>query len=152
MGLPFAAPPSCRFAARWDLTQAQPWIASAGEAPAFPGPRWGSLPAPSAALRDHNGIRTSSLTSAHPTTTLLSGDSMSQLVVRKLEPAVVEALRRRAAAHGRSAEAEHREILRTALLIDSKAEAFKEWLLSMPNVGEDADFERPTDPPRDVDL
>ena len=41
---------------------------------------------------------------------------MAQLTVRKVEADVVGALRRRAAANGRSAEAEHREILRTTLL------------------------------------
>ncbi len=40
---------------------------------------------------------------------------MAQLIVRNLEEEVVEALKVRAAAHGRSAEAEHRQILRTAL-------------------------------------
>lgn len=73
-------------------------------------------------------------------------------IVRNLEPEVVAALQRRAAAHGRSAEAEHREILRQTLLIDAEAGAFKEWLLSMPDVGDDADFERATDLPRDVEL
>ena len=77
---------------------------------------------------------------------------MSQLIVRNLDPLVVEALRRRAAAHGRSAEAEHREILRQTLLVDAEASAFKDWLLSMPNVGDDADFERADDLPRDVEL
>lgn len=41
---------------------------------------------------------------------------MSQLTVRNVNEQVVQALKRRAAAHGRSAEAEHREILRAALL------------------------------------
>ena len=77
---------------------------------------------------------------------------MSQLIVRNLEPEVVQALQRRAADHGRSAEAEHREILRQALLIDTKADAFKAWVISMPNVGDDADFERGADLPREVDL
>ena len=40
---------------------------------------------------------------------------MATLTVRNLEDDVVRALRIRAAEHGRSAEAEHREILRTAL-------------------------------------
>ena len=40
---------------------------------------------------------------------------MRQLIVRNLDDAVVDALKARAAAHGRSAEAEHREILRHAL-------------------------------------
>ncbi len=38
-----------------------------------------------------------------------------QLTVRGLEPALVAALKRRAAEHGRSMEAEHREVLREAL-------------------------------------
>ena len=41
---------------------------------------------------------------------------MAQLTFRNLTREVVGALKRRAAAHGRSAEAEHREILRDALL------------------------------------
>lgn len=41
---------------------------------------------------------------------------MAQLTVRKVSDEVVGALKRRAAARGRSAEAEHRDILRTALL------------------------------------
>ncbi|HXZ16374.1 MAG TPA: hypothetical protein VEH77_10450 [Roseiarcus sp.] len=38
-----------------------------------------------------------------------------QLTVRGLDPALVAALKRRAAEHGRSMEAEHRELLREAL-------------------------------------
>lgn len=41
---------------------------------------------------------------------------MSQLTVRNVDEQVVRALKRRAASHGRSAEAEHREILRKVLL------------------------------------
>jgi plasmid stability protein len=40
---------------------------------------------------------------------------MPQLLVRDVPRDVVEALKRRAAGHGRSAEAEHRAILETAL-------------------------------------
>ncbi len=40
---------------------------------------------------------------------------MAQLLVRDVSADVVEALKRRAQAHGRSAEAEHRLILETAL-------------------------------------
>lgn len=40
---------------------------------------------------------------------------MATLTVRNLDDAVAQALRVRAAEHGRSAEAEHREILRAAL-------------------------------------
>jgi plasmid stability protein len=43
------------------------------------------------------------------------GVTMAQLLVRDVPPDVVEALKRRAAEHGRSAEAEHRLILEAAL-------------------------------------
>ena len=46
----------------------------------------------------------------------MEGKSMAQLTVRNVADSVVHALKRRAAAHGRSAEAEHREILRETLL------------------------------------
>ena len=39
---------------------------------------------------------------------------MAQLTVRNVDDRVIRALKRRAAEHGRSAEAEHREILRAA--------------------------------------
>lgn len=41
---------------------------------------------------------------------------MAQLTVRNVNDQVVRALKQRAATHGRSAEAEHRELLRKALL------------------------------------
>ena len=41
---------------------------------------------------------------------------MGQLTVRTVSARIVRALKQRAAGHGRSAEAEHREILREALL------------------------------------
>lgn len=69
----------------------------------------------------------------------------SQLLVRNLDEEIVARLRRRAADHGRSAEAEHREILRAALVPHSGASALKQLLLAMPNVGDDSDFERPRD-------
>lgn len=40
---------------------------------------------------------------------------MAQLTVRKVDDHIVKALRKRAAEHGRSVEAEHRQILRAAL-------------------------------------
>jgi len=69
---------------------------------------------------------------------------MTKLLVRDLEPEVVKALKQRAAKHGRSAEAEHREILKQALL-GTKKKSFAQVLASMPNVGEDSDFERVDD-------
>jgi antitoxin FitA len=65
----------------------------------------------------------------------------TNLVVRNVEAEVVQLLKERAARNGRSAEAEHREILKEALSQPRKR-SFNEILLSMPNVGEDADFER----------
>lgn len=41
---------------------------------------------------------------------------MAQLIVRNLDDELVARLKQRAAKHGRSAEAEHREILRQALV------------------------------------
>jgi antitoxin FitA len=46
---------------------------------------------------------------------------MTQLTVRNVNEQLVRALKRRAAAHGRSAEAEHREILRSVLLEGEKS-------------------------------
>ena len=48
---------------------------------------------------------------------------MATLTVRNLEDDVVRRLRVRAAEHGRSAEAEHREILRAALASDDQRAA-----------------------------
>lgn len=66
---------------------------------------------------------------------------MANLLVRDLDLKVIRALKRRAAKHGRSAEAEHREILKRALL-GPERKSFAEVLASMPNVGRDEDFER----------
>jgi plasmid stability protein len=49
---------------------------------------------------------------------------MAQLLVRDVPRDVVDALKRRAAAHGRSAEAEHRAILEQAL--KAGRESFRE--------------------------
>ena len=66
---------------------------------------------------------------------------MADLLVRGVDDALVRALKERAGAHGRSAEAEHREILAAALARPRKR-SFAEVLASMPEVGSDADFER----------
>jgi plasmid stability protein len=63
----------------------------------------------------------------------------TNLVVRNVDEDVALALKQLAAAHGRSAEAEHREILRTALQ-RPKRRSVADVLSSMPNVGEDSDF------------
>ena len=50
---------------------------------------------------------------------------MAQLIVRNIDAGLVARLKLRAAQHGRSAEAEHREILRQALSEGARRE-FKE--------------------------
>lgn len=64
---------------------------------------------------------------------------MAQLIVRNIEDEVVEALKIRAARNGRSAEAEHRELLRDALL-KRRLRTLKDHLLRMPDVGTDAEL------------
>jgi antitoxin FitA len=73
-----------------------------------------------------------------------------QLIVRGVDDDVVRALKRRAASHGRSAEAEHREILRDALAGDMERASFKRALATMPDVGTDDDFIFERDLPRAV--
>jgi antitoxin FitA len=77
---------------------------------------------------------------------------MAQLIVRNLDDEIVKRLKRRAAEAGRSVEAEHREILREALLFRGKRKSFKEHLLAIPNVGRDKDFARVQDKGRKVRL
>jgi len=74
--------------------------------------------------------------------------SVAQLIVRKLDEDLVRRLKRRAVAHGRSMEEEHRSLLRQVL----QPEGLGEVLLAMPDVGNDVDFERLADFPRELDL
>lgn len=77
---------------------------------------------------------------------------MTQLIVRNLEDEVVSALKISAAEHGRSAEEEHRELLRSVLLLQGKPQPdFKSILASIP-AGDDDIFERSRDTGRDVAL
>ena len=69
---------------------------------------------------------------------------MANLLVRGIDETLVQALRERAALHGRSAEAEHREIL-AASLRRPKKRSFADVLAAMPNVGTDEDFARLND-------
>jgi len=66
---------------------------------------------------------------------------MANLVVRNIKQKVVDALKKRAAHHGISAEAEHRIILEETLLVTNK-KTFAEILTNIPNVGKDEDFTR----------
>jgi len=80
---------------------------------------------------------------------------MAQLIVRRLEPEVVARLKERAGRNGRSAEEEHRAILREALLgtgADSSQISFEQYLSAIPDVGEDEDFARIEGGIREVDL
>jgi plasmid stability protein len=70
---------------------------------------------------------------------------MGQLIVRNVDDELIHALKIRAAQKRRSAEAEHREILREALGSPRRGRTLKDLLLDMPAVGEDSDFERPRD-------
>ncbi|MGI9017024.1 MAG: FitA-like ribbon-helix-helix domain-containing protein [Euzebya sp.] len=76
---------------------------------------------------------------------------MAQLIVRNLEAPIVQALKKRAAARGRSAEEEHRAILREALMGDPDM-TLGQALTAMPDIGEDNDFARQADVVRPVDL
>jgi plasmid stability protein len=78
--------------------------------------------------------------------------AVAQLIVRNLDPELVHRLKLRAAQHGLSMEAEHREILRQALLAPEPGVTLKALLLAMPPVGEDADFARLPDQGREVEL
>lgn len=75
---------------------------------------------------------------------------MGQLIVRNLEDGVILALKRRAARNGRSSEAEHRAILRELIAEARPRPSFKDFLRSMPDVGDGEDFERRRDLPREV--
>ncbi len=66
---------------------------------------------------------------------------MADLLVRGVDEEIVRALKERAGLHGRSAEAEHRQIL-AAALARPRRRSFAEVLASMPEVGFDSDFER----------
>jgi antitoxin FitA len=77
---------------------------------------------------------------------------MAQLLVRDIETDVVRELKVRAALHGRSAEEEHREILRGALKHSGPPSSLKKLLLEIPDVGEDRDFDRPLDRGRPIEL
>jgi plasmid stability protein len=78
---------------------------------------------------------------------------MAQLLVRNIEEKIVRKLKEQAGRHGVSMEEEHRRILREALVeAPKKKPSFKEFLLAMPNVGEDEDFQRAPQIERPVEL
>lgn len=75
---------------------------------------------------------------------------MGNLIVRNVDDNIVKALKARAGEHGISAEAEHRKILEE-VLIKPRKKSIAQILSSMPNVGEDSDFER-IDPTESSDV
>jgi antitoxin FitA len=77
---------------------------------------------------------------------------MAQLPVRDLDNEIVRALKKKAAEEGISVEEAHRRLLRAALLAPEPKKSFKEFLLEMPEGGEDSVFERHTTEHRDVSL
>jgi plasmid stability protein len=76
---------------------------------------------------------------------------VAQLIVRNLSDDLVFALKRRAARANRSAEEEHREILRAALQ-GTRRRSFAQLLAAMPNVGKDEDFARNQEDSRTSDF
>jgi len=73
-------------------------------------------------------------------------------VVRNLDQRIVDALKQRAARHGRSVEAEHRAILEDVLLTKTQKKSFADALSRIPNVGQDSDFDRLEDKPDHPDV
>lgn len=78
---------------------------------------------------------------------------MAQLTVRKLDESLVRALRMRAAAAGRSTEAEVREILAEAVVVRAGPRQFVQHLLEVPTDPSDEDpFPRIAGSARDAAL
>ena len=76
---------------------------------------------------------------------------MAQLTVSQVDDELVRALKLRAAQHGRSAEAEVREILRSALRSPEPKLPFLDFLATMPCDLSEQENGR-AELPRDVDL
>lgn len=76
---------------------------------------------------------------------------MADLLVRGVDDGLVQALKKRAGAHGRSQEAELRAILSAALLSPPRRK-LADVLAAMPDVGEDADFQRQNEPMAAADV
>lgn len=81
----------------------------------------------------------------------MQGVAVAQLIVRNLDDDLVRRLKERAAAHGVSAEEEHRRILKHAL---RPSDGFLEHLMSFPELGPEHDdiFGRQRSMPREIDL
>ena len=77
---------------------------------------------------------------------------MAELIVTNVDDDIVQELEHRAVWNGHTAEEEHRQILRNALVVSRAASSLKELLGAMPDVGDDLDFERIQDRGRVVAL
>jgi plasmid stability protein len=77
---------------------------------------------------------------------------MAQLLVRGIDSDLVRELKLRAARNGNSAEEEHRRILREVLNPAPAPRSLKDLIFDIPEVGEDADFDRMSDRGRPVAL
>ncbi len=79
---------------------------------------------------------------------------MAELVLQHIDPNLVKRLKQRAAKRGVAPEEEHLQILRDSLMPEKTSDdrILKDLLFEMPDVGEDADFERVKEMPREVDL
>ena len=67
--------------------------------------------------------------------------AMANLIVRHIDESLVQALKQRAARHGGSAAAEHREII-ASVLRRPRRRHLAEVLAAVPDVGRDDDFAR----------
>jgi len=76
---------------------------------------------------------------------------MPQLLIRRVDEGLVRKLKRRARDSGVSMEEQLRRILRESLSEQPRT-SLKSYLLSIPQVGEDADFARIPQPKREVEL
>lgn len=79
-------------------------------------------------------------------------ETMSALILHDVDEVLMRALEQRAARHGRSLEAEHQAILRSVLLGAETVMDFKQFLASMPDVGEDDELCPPRGPERQVPI
>ena len=77
---------------------------------------------------------------------------MPQLLIRKLDAAVVRKLRAKAAADGVSVEEEARRILYKSLNGDPPIMSLIDYIRTMPEVDDGRVFDRPVRAPRKVDL
>ena len=78
--------------------------------------------------------------------------AMPQLLIRKLDAAVVRKLRAKAAADGVSVEEEARRILGREFIGDVPAMSLIDYVRTMPDVNDEHNFDRPIRAPRKVDL